>query len=61
MKILNHDYEYAGFHYTIMHDGLLIQASPHSGQHPAAGKNKHIRAAIDGFLYDQKNDRLKLI
>lgn len=61
MKILNQDYEYAGFHYTIMYDGLLTQAAPHSGQHPAARKAKHIRAAIDEFLYDQKNGKLKLI
>lgn len=39
-------FEYAGFRYAMGEDG---QASPLPGQHPAAGKERHIRAAQDEF------------
>lgn len=50
MKILAEDYEYAGFHYQIDQDergGLW--AVPLEGQHRAALKDKHRRAAIWEF------------
>lgn len=60
MKVLNADYEYVGFHYTIMKDGLLTCAAPHLGQHPAAGKAKHIRAAVECYLQDEKSRAVKV-
>ena len=54
MKVLDPEYDYAGFLYTILYDGMLTCASPHVGQHPAAGKAKHIRAAVECYLDDQK-------
>lgn len=60
MKVLDSDYEYAGFYYTILHDGMLTCASPHVGQHPAAGKAKHIRAAVECYLDDQRQKAKKV-
>lgn len=49
-------YEYAGFLFAITTDtaGAAIQACPLPGQHPAAGKDKHRRAAIEGFNSENK-------
>lgn len=46
---------YAGFGYTITRgeDGRL-RATPKPGQHPAANKERHRRAAIDEYLADQR-------
>jgi hypothetical protein len=46
--LLNADYEYAGFRYRVeqLMDGH-VQAIPLAGQHPAAAKDKHRRAAIE--------------
>ena len=48
--ILPATHEYAGFLYTI--DGTLsrLTATPLHGQHRAAAKEKHRRAAIETFL-----------
>lgn len=45
-------YEYAGFLYTI--DGTLrrLTATPLPGQHPAANKERHRRAAVEQFVQD---------
>lgn len=47
---LHHKWTYAGFRYDLYEtDADVFTASPEPGQHPAAGKEKHIRAAIDDF------------
>lgn len=43
-------YEYAGFTYDI--DRFVKSATPHRGQHPAATKEKHRRAALEMFKQD---------
>ena len=45
-------YEYAGFLYRI--DGTLrhMTATPMPGQHPAANKEKHRRAAVEQFVQE---------
>ena len=43
-------YEYAGFQYTISVDGDEVKVMPIKGQHPAASKEKHIRAARECYL-----------
>lgn len=40
-------YEYAGFRYNIVETGRSITATPCPGQHPAANKEKHRRAAVE--------------
>lgn len=44
-------YEYAGFQYEVTETeyGKVI-LKPVSGQHPAASKDKHLRAATELFL-----------
>lgn len=44
-------YEYAGFRYLIRIDALgkAIRATPLSGQHSAAAKDKHCRAAVEQY------------
>lgn len=48
-------HEYAGFLYTI--DGTLrnLTATPLPGQHPAAAKDKHRRAAVETFLQEHRH------
>jgi hypothetical protein len=43
--------EYAGFRYQIVLGlkGQAVMAVPIAGQHPAAGKGKHCRAAVEQF------------
>lgn len=45
-------YEYAGFHYIIDGEPKHLTAIPVQGQHAAASKEKHRRAAIECFLED---------
>jgi hypothetical protein len=47
-------YEYAGFDYilTLDDDGRAAWAKPVDGQHIAAGKDKHRRAAVE--MYNQE-------
>ena len=45
-------YEYAGFRYTITTDGNHLRAAPLPGQHRAAAKDKHLRAAVECFMQD---------
>lgn len=45
----NNTYEYAGFQYRVNPDGSM---TPLPGQHPAAGKPKHLQAARDCYLQD---------
>lgn len=49
-------YEYAGFLYNIViqEDGRLV-ADPIPGQHSAASKDKHRRAALEQYLSDYGN------
>ena len=44
------EYEYAGFRYTIDTSGEWPVATPLPGQHPAAAKEKHRRAAVECFV-----------
>jgi hypothetical protein len=48
------DHEYAGFHYVIFCDSQTgaTTAVPHKGQHPAASKEKHLRAAVETYQQD---------
>lgn len=46
------EHEYAGFRYRMMKEHGIIVAAPHSGQHPAAGKSKQIRAAVKSYLQE---------
>lgn len=48
--------EYAGFRYQIVLGlkGQAVMAVPISGQHPAAGKGKHCRAAVEQFNSTRK-------
>lgn len=52
-QTLCEDHEYAGFRYRIVampcEDGLWLEAYPHPGQHPAASKAKHRRAAVETY------------
>lgn len=50
LTVLEENWEYAGFRYRIIKDGMLTNASPHFGQHRAAGREKHLRAAIETYL-----------
>lgn len=45
--------EYAGFYYTITLVDGFFYAEPKPGQHKAAGKDKHRRAAIEQFLEER--------
>ena len=49
------EHEYAGFHYTIdQREGdEWVKAYPHPGQHQAAWKDKHRRAAVDTFKQEK--------
>ncbi len=49
MRMIEPDYEYAGFHYEIKYDGQRYWAFPHLGQHSAASKEKHRRAALEQY------------
>lgn len=49
-------YEYAGFTYTIDGTPARLTATPVPGQHRAAGKEKHRRAAVECFLKDNGPD-----
>lgn len=44
-------HEYAGFHYDMDLDdtGKAISAHPLIGQHKAAGKDKHRKAAVETY------------
>ena len=42
-------HEYAGFTYYIRGDWPDLTAVPLPGQHPAAAKDKHRRAAVETF------------
>lgn len=54
-KVLNADYECAGFHYRILaEDGDMPWAEAIEGQHPAARKAKHLSAAIQCWSDDGK-------
>jgi len=50
-------YEYAGFHYTIVVDGDKVTVIPAAGQHPAASKEKHVRAALECFFEEAGRKR----
>lgn len=52
---MNHpEHEYAGFRYVIVHeDGEPVRAEPVEGQHPAAAKDKHRRAALETFVQER--------
>lgn len=50
------DWEYAGFMYRLTSpEPHRIIATPHEGQHPAANKEKHRRAAVETFLEEHKS------
>lgn len=47
------EYEYAGFRFIVSESGdTLTEAAP--GQHPAAYKEKHLRAAREAFKQERK-------
>ena len=48
-------WEYAGFWYIIRRVDGHLSAEPEPGQHRAAGKEKHRRAAVDTYI-EQKSD-----
>ena len=56
-------YEYAGFEYKVTEvepEGAAkayVFLSPVEGQHAAAAKDKHMRAALQCFLQEQKDKR----
>ena len=52
--VVKENHEYVGFQYRILKEKGLFVAAPHVGQHPAAGKAKHIRAAIETYLQENK-------
>jgi hypothetical protein len=47
-------YEYAGFMYLIHKQDGKISMEPVPNQHPAASKEKHIRAAVEQYNQDHK-------
>jgi hypothetical protein len=48
-------HEYAGFRYVIDIGGAgNVRAVPEEGQHQAAWKEKHRRAAVETFFQEQK-------
>jgi hypothetical protein len=50
---VHNDYEYAGFHYQILHEGGdRYTAMPLPEQHKAVWKDKHRRAAVECFKAD---------
>ena len=48
-----HKYEYAGFRYIITETAMGAVATPEPGQHPAANKDKHRRAAVECWRQDK--------
>jgi hypothetical protein len=51
-------YEYAGFQYWVKRDAQgKVNLTPCDGQHPAASKDKHRRAAMECYADDQKAKR----
>ena len=48
--ILPAKHEYAGFMYEINGTPSRLTATPEPGQHPAANKEKHRRAAVETVL-----------
>lgn len=57
------EHEYAGFHYTMTvgDDGRVIGAVPLPGQHPAASKERHRRAAIEQAQLDMRKKPIDLL
>ena len=49
---MSSSYEYAGFLYTIEGTGKSAIATAALGQHPAASKQAHLRAAVECWLQD---------
>lgn len=53
MDVQPDTYEYAGFLYWVKREnGKAVAMIPHERQHPAAGKDKHRRAALESFFQD---------
>jgi hypothetical protein len=52
--------EYAGFRYQLVMGlkGQAVMALPIPGQHKAAGKGKHCRAAVEKYNQERKNREL---
>ena len=54
-------YEYAGFSYYVERPtAYKIRMVPVAGQHPAAAKEKHRAAALDCYIFDQREARRRL-
>jgi ATP-dependent DNA ligase len=49
MQLVEEKYEYAGFQYEIKYDGERYWAFALPGQHSAADKQKHRRAALEQY------------
>ncbi len=45
-------YEYAGFQYKVTQSGRVTLLAPVPGQHAAAGRDKHMRAALECWYAD---------
>jgi len=55
MKLLQPNYEYAGFFYSMARDeDGRITARAHQGQHPAALKDKNRRGAVEQWEQELK-------
>jgi hypothetical protein len=54
-------YEYAGFRYKVWRDdrSKATRLTPLAGQHPAASKEKHLRAAMQCMLDDERERERK--
>jgi hypothetical protein len=53
-------YDYAGFVYTVMiEDDGDVRMVPEEGQHKAARKEKHIRAARECYLEDWEQSKTR--
>lgn len=47
-------YEYAGFQYDVYKVGIGVELRPVPGQHQAAQKERHVRAARDQYKQDHR-------
>jgi hypothetical protein len=48
------EYVYAGFIYIVTQEDGRPRLRPKPGQHPAANKDRHVRAATECYLEEQQ-------
>ena len=56
---MHEEYEYAGFRYIVYRNSIGVPENmvPVEGQHPAAGRDKHRRAARECLIQDEAENK----